>query len=89
MAKALTKQVEVDYFHLTTPLDMHKALAGALTLGYYGTVTVNQAGEWLISLTGPGNPRIDGHLGETFVWNGASLAVLSTAQFPNSYIPEP
>lgn len=88
MPLADSKSVQVIYFPITTPADMVSALEQALSVAYYGIITMTAAGEWSVSLTGPGNARIDGHIGEVMIWNGSSLVVLSNNDFLAQYTPK-
>lgn len=82
MLTATSKSVPVAYLPpITSPAAMVEVLLDALQIGYYGNANVNDAGEWWVNLSGPGQERIEGRIGDVFTWNGQSLSVLSIDAF--------
>lgn len=87
MPEADSKPLRVVYLPLETPEELLAAMQYAHSIGYYGIITMTEAGAWSITLTGPGQPRIDANLGQALVWNSTSLLVMSMQEFHDMYTP--
>lgn len=86
---AQQKPVEVNGFPIEGWEDMGPALHWTRTFGFYGMITVDMDGRWMLSVTRPGEERtmarIDALVGQVMVWNGLTLLVMDQDAFNETY----
>lgn len=89
MPFAEMKPVRVNTFEISSSDDMTPALVWSRGFGFYGMINLSQDGEWLLSITKPGEERslgrVDVKIGEVMIWDGANLSVMARDVFLDIY----
>lgn len=89
MPFAEMKPVQVQFWEIKVYTDLQPALDWAKkSFGFYGVITVNQDGDWWLSITRPleeRHTRIDARAGEVLVWNGMTMTTLTQEAFDQTH----